>query len=174
MGLAETTPTWALTLAYWLHMLATVVWIGGLASLVLLVLPPAQESLQPDQLADLMSRIQKRLDPLAWFCLVILVATGLFQMSANPNYDGFMAFNNSWAVSILVKHILFLAMVLLAAYQTWWLLPALRRESLRSSAPTTSRGTSAFPIHQRVYWLSRLNLVIAILVLLATAFARSA
>ena len=29
-------PFWALSLTYWLHMLATVVWIGGLAALALL------------------------------------------------------------------------------------------------------------------------------------------
>jgi uncharacterized membrane protein len=28
---------WALTLAYWLHLLATVVWIGGLTTLAWLV-----------------------------------------------------------------------------------------------------------------------------------------
>ncbi len=33
---------WALSLAYWLHMLATVAWIGGLVTLCMLVLPAAR------------------------------------------------------------------------------------------------------------------------------------
>ena len=33
------TPQWAMMIAFWLHMLATVVWLGGQAALSLLVLP---------------------------------------------------------------------------------------------------------------------------------------
>lgn len=41
------TPTgWALTQAYWMHLLATVTWIGGLAALAWLVLPAARRSLE--------------------------------------------------------------------------------------------------------------------------------
>jgi uncharacterized membrane protein len=40
--LGESTPFWALSLAYWLHMVATVAWIGGLVALVILVLPVAR------------------------------------------------------------------------------------------------------------------------------------
>ena len=32
----EATPSWIITILYWLHMLATVIWIGGLAGLLLL------------------------------------------------------------------------------------------------------------------------------------------
>ena len=48
----ETPPAWALALVYWLHMLATVAWIGGIVSISILVLPAARKSLKPaDQLA---------------------------------------------------------------------------------------------------------------------------
>jgi uncharacterized membrane protein len=76
----------ALTLAYWLHMLATVTWIGGLAALSLFVLPAARRSLEPESYVVLLADIQRRLDPLAWFSLFILAASGLFQMSSSPNY----------------------------------------------------------------------------------------
>jgi uncharacterized membrane protein len=32
-------PAWALSISYWLHMLATVVWLGGLAAAGLIVHP---------------------------------------------------------------------------------------------------------------------------------------
>ncbi len=44
---------WALSLAYWLHMLATVAWIGGLVTLSLLVLPAARQSLDDQAYAGL-------------------------------------------------------------------------------------------------------------------------
>jgi uncharacterized membrane protein len=91
-------------------MLATVLWIGGICTLALLVLPAASKTLDAMAYADLLERIQKRLDPLGWLCLVVLAATGLVQMSANPNYQGFIAIQNRWAAAILVKHLLFLVM----------------------------------------------------------------
>ena len=64
-----TPPAWALALVYWLHLLATVTWIGGIVAISILVLPAARKSLSPpDQLAFL-EALQKRLEPLAWFSL---------------------------------------------------------------------------------------------------------
>ena len=42
------TPEWALTLSFWLHMLATVSWVGGLAVLSLFVFPIARRSLEAE------------------------------------------------------------------------------------------------------------------------------
>ena len=44
IALGETTPYWALSLAFWLHMLATVAWIGGLVAVAILVLPGAKKN----------------------------------------------------------------------------------------------------------------------------------
>ncbi|MBN1667575.1 MAG: CopD family protein [Anaerolineales bacterium] len=165
------TPTWALSIAYWLHMLATVIWIGGLTALSLVVLPAAHKTLNEQAFADLMTALQKRLDPLAWFSVVVLLASGMFQMSANPNYEGFLSIDSLWAGSILVKHLLFGLMVALSAYLTWGLLPALRRNALlRARGKETPAFTS---LQRRERWLLRLNLIFGLLVLLLTAMARS-
>jgi len=85
-----TIPSWALALTFWLHMLATVTWVGSLAAISVLILPAAKRTLKPvDQLAFI-EAIQKRLEPVAWFCLSLLIVTGLFQMSVNPHYDGLL------------------------------------------------------------------------------------
>ena len=55
-------PVWALALTYWAHMLATVLWLGSLASLSLLVLPALQKVDAKSQ-SILLAAIQKRLDP---------------------------------------------------------------------------------------------------------------
>jgi uncharacterized membrane protein len=164
-------PAWGLTLTYWLHMLATVVWVGGLAALVILVLPAAGRALPPQQFAALLERLQRRLDPLGWLCLLVLVGTGLFQMSENPNYQGALAIRNTWSVAILLKHLVFLGMVLVSAWTTWGVLPAVRRAALRLSqgvdAPEADR------LQRRGQRLLRVNLVLAVLVLALTALARA-
>ena len=164
-------PAWGLTIAYWLHMLATVVWIGSLAGLVLLVLPAAGKALQPQPYAALLEHIQRRLDPLGWFCLLLLAGTGLFQMSASPNYEGFFTIGNRWAAAILAKHLVFLAMIGVSAYLTWGLLPGIRRNALLRARGRP--GPEAEKLQRREILLLRLNFILGVIVLGLTALARA-
>jgi uncharacterized membrane protein len=166
------TPYWALSIIYWLHMLATVIWIGGLAALALLVLPAARSALEAPLYARLLEAVQRRLDPLGWLCLAVLVGTGLFQMSANPNYQGFLTVGNRWAAAMLIKHIVFFVMTAASAYMTWGLLPALRREALRAAHGLGVKAIGR--LQRRQGALLTLNLVLGLLVLLLTALARAA
>ena len=124
-------PPWALILSFWLHMLASVVWLGSLAALALLVLPTTRRSLKPADFASWLDGLNRRLDPLGWFCLGLLTFTGLVQMEANPSYAGLFAVSNSWALAIFAKHIVFFGMIGISAYLTWGLTPGLRRVALR-------------------------------------------
>jgi uncharacterized membrane protein len=171
IALGETTPFWALSLAYWLHMLATVAWIGGLVALVVLVLPAARRTLDANSFSRFLDHLQRRLDPLGWLSLAVLLATGLFQLSANPNYEGFLSISNRWAVSILIKHILFLGMIGISAYMTWGLLPQIRRIALMRSKGIETEETDK--LEKREVILIRINLILGILVLGLTALARA-
>lgn len=164
------TPDWALTLIYWTHMLATVVWIGGLALMLLLVLPIVSRTLPHEQQVILLERFQTRFDPVIWLCLLLLIATGLFQMSANPNYNGFLAIDNRWAVAILIKHIVFLGMVGVNTAVTWLVLPGLKRVAIKQQ-----RGLDApekAQLLRQEQLLLRTNLVLGIFILGLTALAR--
>jgi len=162
---------WALSLAYWLHMLATVAWIGGLVSLSLLVLPAARQSLDDQAYAGLIGKLRRRLDPLGWACLIALVATGMFQMSANPNYQGFLAFDNRWAVAILIKHLVFLVMIGVSAFMTWGVMPRLQRAALLASRGQEAPGAHRWQQQEKL--LLWLNLILGVLVLGLTALARA-
>jgi uncharacterized membrane protein len=168
------TPTWALTLAYWFHMLATVVWIGGLTALALLILPVAQRKLDPVAFASQMEAIQSRLDWLGWFCLVTLIGSGLVQMSGNPNYQGFLEVSNPWSVAILIKHIVFGGMIAVSAYITWGVIPKMRRIVLFGGK---LQGHVAPEDLSRILATNRrwvyLNLGMAAVVLACTAAARA-
>ena len=164
------TPDWALTLIYWTHMIATVVWIGGLTLLLLFVLPLAQKTLSSTDQLSLLTQLQARFDPISWLCLVLLVGTGMFQMSANPNYDGFLSITNRWSLAILIKHGVFFGMIAVNAMITWSVLPNLRRAALKRQ-----KGLEA-PEEQRLQLqevrLLRINFALGILILGLTALAR--
>jgi uncharacterized membrane protein len=171
-AVGQTTPYWALTLAFWLHMLATVLWIGGLVAVVLLVLPAAKKTLQTQEYAQFLGQLQRRLDPLGWLSLAVLLATGMFQMSANPNYEGLLSISNRWAVSMLIKHILFIGMIGISALMTWVILPNLRRTAIKQARGLDTQ--SAEELQKREVFLLRTNLVLGILILGLTAMARAA
>jgi len=169
-----TTPTWALTLAYWFHLLATVVWIGGLATLALLILPLAQRKVDQATFASQLEGIQSRLDLLGWFCLGTLIASGLFQMSGNPNYEGFFAIENPWSIAILLKHGFFGVMITVSAYITWGVIPKMRRVVLYGAKLPGSSASEELPrlLAANRRWVY-LNLSLGVIILAFTAAARA-
>ena len=166
-----TPPIWALALTYWLHLLAVVTWVGSLAGISFLILPAMQRSLDPDTQLIFIEAMQKRLEPIAWFSMSLLLVTGLFQMSVNPHYDGFLSTSTQWSLAILIKHLLGIIMVVVSAIQTWEVIPAIRRAILKSKKSNNAEELDT--LRRREIFLLRMNFGLAILILLATAFARA-
>jgi uncharacterized membrane protein len=164
-------PAWALALTFWLHLLATVTWVGSLAGVSLLVLPAMQRSLSPETQLVFIEAMQKRLEPIAWFSMSLLLVTGLFQMSVNPHYDGFLSTSTQWSLAILAKHLLGVIMVVVSAIQTWEVIPAIRRAIIRSKKSKNTEELDS--LRCREILLLRTNFGLSILILLATAFARA-
>lgn len=164
-------PAWALALTFWLHLLATVIWVGSLAGVSFLVLPAMQRSLDPETQLVFIEAMQKRLEPIAWFSMSLLLVTGLFQMSVNPHYDGFLSTSTQWSLAILTKHLLGIVMVVVSAIQTWEVIPAIRRAIIKSKK---SKNTEELDVlRRREILLLRMNFGLSTLILLATAFARA-
>lgn len=164
-------PAWALALTYWLHLLATVTWVGSLAGVSFLVLPAMKRALEPEIQLVFIEAMQKRLEPIAWFSMTLLVLTGLFQMSVNPHYDGFISVSTQWSVAILTKHLLGIVMVVVSAIQTWEVIPAIRRAIVKSKKIKNAEELDR--LRRREILLLRMNFGLSVLILLATAFARA-
>ena len=165
-------PGWALALTYWLHLLATVSWVGSLAAISFLILPAMKRALDPNTQLVFIEAMQKRLEPIAWFSMSLLVLTGLFQMSVDPHYDGFLSISTQWSLAILSKHLLGIVMVVVSAIQTWEVIPAIRRAIMRSKKSKNAEEVDA--LRRREILLLRMNFGLSVLILLATAFASAA
>ena len=163
-------PPWALLLSFWLHMFATVVWIGGLATLAIIVIPVMRRTLKPLEFSNWLTILNKRLDPIGWLCLGLLIFTGLIQMEDNTNYVGLLAVSNQWSQAIFVKHILFLGMVLVSAYMTWVLAPALQRKAILGAR--NRKLSTELPSSGRLHLMITINFILGMLVLIFTAIAR--
>lgn len=165
-----TTPSaWILASIYWLHMLATVAWIGSLVAINLLVLPASQRTLKLVDQLSFIAALQKRLEPLAWFCMGLLLMTGLFQLSTSPHYDGFLNVSTQWSIAILVKHGFAVVMVIVSAIQTWEVLPAIHRTLLKKEKADEAELAK---LQKKELLILRINILLSALILAATAYAR--
>ena len=165
-------PNWVIAASYFLHMIATVIWVGGIAVMAL-AYPAARRALgDGPRSSALMAELHRRFSPLAMTSLGTLLVTGLAQMSVNKNYEGFLNIANAWAVAILLKHLAFAVMALIGAYSVWGIAPALARLALLESKGKAD-GAELAALRKREERLNQLNFVCALLVLLFTAVARS-
>ena len=159
---------WVLVASYWVHLLATVVWLGGTALMAFIAWPALRQgTLSSNQWFAL----QKRFQPWVNAALVVLLITGFVQMTNDPNYDGFLAIDSLWAWAILLKHIAYAGMVALTAYLQFALYPAMKRLALLAEGRPELADAERERLARREARFLRLNLVCAALVLLCTAVA---
>jgi uncharacterized membrane protein len=168
-----------LAILYAVHLLAAVVWIGGLLIFAVVVIPGTRRALNDasvvngstDGVAEaIASELDRRFMPLANLSLVVLIATGMFQMSVDENYGGFLQLNNSWAWAMLFKHVAVVGLAVIAGYVALALEPERRRLQTLAMAnrPDVEAGHQ---LTRRRARLATLNLVCGLLTLLFTAVA---
>jgi uncharacterized membrane protein len=116
-----------------LHDLFTAVWVGGLITLGVIVLPSAKKVLgMGPQTMKLMNAIQKRLSVLVYVSIVGLVLTGAVLANRSSAFQGLFTFGNTYSAVLSLKHILVLAMIAVALVRSLVL-------GRRSGPPTPSQ-----------------------------------
>ncbi len=163
-------PAWILLIAFWLHMLATVAWIGYLAATSLWIFPTLQKNLSGNEFSKWFTKSNKRLNTISWISITVLLVSGLIQMSANDNYSGLFLLTNNWAIAILIKHIIFFGMVILSAYLSWKLHPELERIALVKAAGKVAHNEAK--VLSQMKTTMRVTLFFGIATLALTALAR--
>ena len=120
-----------LAISYFFHLIATIIWIGGLVILTIMVLPEARRVLgENPAFYTLLARLRKRFFPLSNFSLALLIVTGLIQMSGDPHYNGVLQFTNEWSRVILLKHVAIAGMIVCGLALQYWVAPSLERATL--------------------------------------------
>lgn len=159
-----------LALSYFAHLIATVVWIGGLITLTVFVWPETKRALANNPaIYAFLTRVRKRFVPLTNLSLVVLVFTGFFQMTASKYYDGFLALENDWSRLMLLKHIAIFGMVICGLVLQYSVTPALERAGLLLEHGKGSPDEWA-KLRQREVRLTWLNVALGVAVLGFTAW----
>lgn len=166
-------PNTTLAVSLFFHLIATVIWIGGLLITLVMVWPEVRRTLAENPaLYRLTDRLRKRFTSLSNLSLAVLIVTGLTQMSLSEHYNGFMDFDNEWSRVILLKHIAIVGMVISGVILQYTVTPALERTSLLlERGKSTDQDWSK--LRKREIQFTRLNALLGIAVLGFSAWAGS-
>jgi uncharacterized membrane protein len=144
-------------LSVWLHAVGTVILIGHYLLLSLIYLPVLRKG---D--CTVLSEISKRSRVWLYISLGIFLVTGTYLTLADPNYLGLGNFGNAWAILMLVKHVLIVAMLAMG----FWFNAILRVGPMMSSNNSADLALRRFSLY------SNLMAITGLIVLLLTALAQ--
>jgi len=92
----------------WLHLTVTIIWLGGIAFILLVALPAARQILRGEA-GGLMGEVTRRFSPMANLSIVFLLISGICLMAINGNITG-DALKGGQGTAMLLKILLFLLM----------------------------------------------------------------
>lgn len=147
-------------LAIALHLLAAVVWIGGMFFAYIVLRPAAAQLLEPPLRLSLWLQVFKRFFPWVWMALLILVATGLWMVIA--------VFGGMAAVGVHVHLMIVIGSVMIALF-LWVYFGHLRR--LRE-AITESNWPAGGATLNRIRRLIGINLTLGLLLVVIVGAGR--
>ena len=151
----------------WLHILAAVIWIGGMLFLSLVAVPVLRQVDSPLLRADLFRKMAWRFRRLVWICLAVLILTG----TVNVAFYGDTTQGSPYLKVLGIKLGLVAVLVAMGVAHDFIIGPrAARAQSRDGLLPT---GTDLLMV-QLAPWVGRLNLLLGVIILvLAAALTRS-
>lgn len=146
------------------HVLAAVVWIGGMAFLVLVVVPVTRRMPERHLVVRLIRDTGRRFRSVGWACLGILLATGITNLLLRGIGPRMWASADFWASPF--GQVLAWKLSLVAAI---WTLSAIHDFRIGPRASELLAADPLSPIALRfrrmAAWMGRLNLLLSLLVL---------
>jgi len=159
---------WILALSHFIHVMGTVVWIGGILMTLLVILPGSKTALESQPMVGkLMTEVAKRFTPMANISILLLIATGIIIFCYDKNYTFLLDLENRWNVVIALKHFFVATMIIIHFYRGLILNPKIERFSAQ---PNENKTTTLKKISLD---LVKINFALGIMVLLLTAVSIS-
>ena len=159
---------WVLALSHFIHVMGTVVWIGGILMTLLVILPSSKAALESaPMVGKLMKEVAKRFTPLANISILMLIATGIILFYYDKNYTSFLDLKNRWNVVIALKHFFVATMIVIHFYRGLILNQKIEKFSSQPNEKQSSR------LKEISLDLVKVNFALGIIVLLLTAVSIS-
>lgn len=159
---------WVVALSHFLHILGTVIWVGGILMVLLVILPSAKAAIEETpMLGKLMKEVTQRFTLLANTSIFLLLATGALLFWTNNNYTSVLDQRNTWNLVIYLKILLVAAMVTIHFYRGL----ILNQKIAKSS--TTANEAQTASLKKFSLDLVKTNLALGVSVLMLAAVSMS-
>jgi len=164
-----------ISLSHFLHLLATVVWIGGIVMILSAILPVVNATLESPMKSRLMKGITERFTPLVNISILVLIVTGIVIAHHEKNFTSFLDFNNPWNAIMFLKHFFVALMVIIHFYRGLVLNPKIGRLSSQVNESQVAPSLSSQVVNLQRFSLNliKTNLVLGLIVLLLTSISSS-
>ena len=151
----------------WLHILAAVIWIGGMLFLSLVAVPVLRRIDAPLLRRDLFRAMAQRFRRLVWICIAVLIPTGIGNVLSYGN----RAAGSPYMTVLHIKLGLVAFLILMGLLHDFVIGPRAARAMSRDGLPPTGADLLMVTLAP---WIGRFNLLLGIVILmLAAALTRS-
>jgi putative copper resistance protein D len=146
----------------WLHLLAAIVWIGGLAFISMVLVPTLRAPGLRPQAVLLLRTTGKKFQRVAYASLVTLVVTGTLNLyfKAGSTAAVTALLPTTYGHLLIAKVLLVTAIVALSLYHDLAVGPAAARAMEADPA-----GSGTVSLRKRASWLGRINMFLSLVVM---------
>ncbi len=116
---------------YWIHLVAAVLWIGGIIFIIFIAIPSSRQVLGAES-GKLMGEISKRFTPLANYSIILLFVSGIVLAGLNKQFSGVRILESNWTMALILKLVLFFSMTAIHFYRGLVLVPKIMRTATRT------------------------------------------
>ncbi len=147
-------------LSVWLHVIAATIWLGGMAFLVLVVVPWLRRG-DRAQGAVLLRETGRRFRDVGWTCFAVLAATGTFNAYVRgvriSSFTDVRFLRSAFGGALALKIALFAIVLLVSAYHDFSLGPR-----ATTAIAADAQGAQAERLRRSAGRLGRLNALLAL------------
>lgn len=152
-----------ITVMNWLHLFATVAWIGGITTMIFVVGPSVRSALEPPAMGKLMIFLAKKMKNMAYMSGAILIVTGVVLQVMDPAYAGY-GFGNRWAAVLVIKHIFTLIMIVIGIYVSEVIGPKIGKLAAEGPSPEIGK------LQKKQMGLGFFNFILGMIILLLSGY----
>ncbi len=147
----------------WAHLLAAVIWIGGMLFITLILAPYLRKLDSIDKRIEITREVGRNFRIVGWICIGVLLVTGIYNVF---HHHPEALFTSRAGVILGIKLTLVIIMIGLSILHDFILGPRL--------TAIKEVGPKYLDLQKKVSWSARLNLIFGLLVLVfAVALVRS-
>ncbi len=123
----------------WIHLLATVAWIGGMLTNFFVYHPVISKLLDPPTTGKLMVAVMKRYKGLVYISMGVFLLTGIMLGFIHGGSNALSSSGDSWVFILFIKIVVFTGMVVVAIYAFEILAPKVAKIALSGPSPELRR-----------------------------------